>query len=101
MKIYFLRPAQSEVDDAYKWYEAQSKGLGKRFLDDLNDTIKRISAFPLAFTEIESGIRRCLLTRFPYGVYYGVDAQMIIIIAVAHLHRKPKYWIDRITQKDD
>ena len=36
------------------------------------------------------------MTRFPYGVMYGIDEDTIIVIAVAHLHRDPRYWIDRI-----
>ncbi len=97
MKVRFLKPAQSEVDDAFVWYETQSHGLGIRFLDDIDRTIRRISAFPFSSMEIESDIRRCLLTRFPYGIIYGIDADTIIIIAVAHLHREPRYWIERLS----
>jgi hypothetical protein len=46
--------------------------------------------------EIEPGIRRCRLARFSYGLIYGVDGETIVIVAVAHLHRRPRYWIDRI-----
>ncbi|MDO8094347.1 MAG: hypothetical protein Q6360_12795 [Candidatus Brocadiales bacterium] len=46
--------------------------------------------------EIEPNLRRCLLSRFPYGLIYGVDADAIIVVAVSHLHREPRYWIDRI-----
>jgi len=49
--------------------------------------------------EIEQGLRRCLLSRFPYGIIYGVDSETIIVVAVAHLHREPRYWIDRIVGK--
>lgn len=96
MKVRFLKPAQLEVDDAVEWYDSQSQGLGIRFLDDLDRTIRRIAAFPLSYTEIEPDLRRCLLTRFPYGIIYGIDSDTIIVIAVAHLHRKPRYWIDRL-----
>jgi len=96
MKVRFLKPAQLEVDDAVEWYDSQSQGWGIRFLDDLDRTIRRIAAFPLSCTEIEPDLRRCLLTRFPYGIIYGIDSDTIIVIAVAHLHRKPRYWIDRL-----
>ncbi|MFZ6017909.1 MAG: hypothetical protein ACOYU0_10020 [Nitrospirota bacterium] len=58
--------------------------------------IRRIAVFPLSCTEIEPDLRRCLLTRFPYGIIYGIDSGTVVVIAVAHLHRKPKYWGDRI-----
>ncbi len=96
MKVRFLKPAQSEVDDAVTWYDSQSRNLGTQFLDDLDRAVRRIVAYPLSSKEIEKEIRRCLLSRFPYGIIYGIDSEVIIIIAVAHLHREPRYWIDRL-----
>ncbi len=98
MNIQISKPAQLEIDDAVTWYDSQSKRLGTSFLDDFDRAIRRIVAFPLSCTEIEPDIRRCLLTRFPYGIIYGIDVDTIIIIAVANLHRKPRYWIDRLSE---
>jgi len=96
MKIRFLKPAQLEVDDAVSWYDSQSQDLGALFLYDFDRAIRRITAFPLSCTEIEPELRRCLLARFPYGIIYGIDSDTIVVVAVAHLHREPRYWIDRI-----
>ncbi len=99
MKVRFLKPAQSEVDDAFAWYDAYSHSLGVQFLDDIDRAVRRIAAYPLANTIIEEGLRRCLLSRFPYGIIYGLDAETVIVIAVAHLHREPRYWIDRLLEQ--
>ena len=96
MNIRISKLAQKEIDDAVIWYDSQSKGLGTRFLDDLDRTIRRIAAYPLASMEIEQGLRRCLFSRFPYGIIYGIASETVIVVAVAHLHREPKYWIDRL-----
>ncbi len=96
MKVLFLKHAQSEVDDAVAWYDSQSHSLGIQFLDSFDRAVRRILAYPLASTKIEDGLHRCLLSRFPYGIIYGLDAETIIVIAVAHLHREPRYWIDRL-----
>ncbi len=96
MRIRFLEAAQQEVDDAVAWYEEREEDLGRNFLDELDRVIRRIKSFPLASTEIEPGIRRCLLARFPYGLIYGIDEDLIIVVAVSHLHRQPRYWIDRL-----
>jgi plasmid stabilization system protein ParE len=96
VKVRFLKVAQSEVDDAVEWYDLQSHSLGTQFLDDLDRAVRRITAYPLSSTKIEGGLRRCLLSRFPYGIIYGVDSETVIVIAVAHLHREPRYWIDRL-----
>jgi plasmid stabilization system protein ParE len=95
MNVRFLKPAQSEVDDAVIWYDSQSPGLSTEFLDDLDRAIRRIAAFPLSCAEVEPDLRRCLLSRFPYGLIYGIDSGTIIVVAVAHLHREPRYWIHR------
>ena len=65
MNISFLRLAQQEVDDAVIWYDSQLSGLGIQFRDDLDRAVRRISLYPLFCAEIEPGLRRCLLTRFP------------------------------------
>jgi len=65
MRIRFLEDAQREVDDAVAWYNDRENELGYDFLDELDRAIRRVKSFPLASTEIEPGIRRCLLGRFP------------------------------------
>ncbi len=98
MNIRFLDLAQREVDDAVAWYDEQEpeENLGLDFLDSLDRSLRLIKSFPKAATEIEPGIRRRLLARFPYGVIHGIDEDTIVVIAVAHLHREPRYWVDRI-----
>lgn len=96
MKVSFLALAQQELDGAVAWYNEQAAGLGQEFLDELDRAVRRAVTFPMAYHEVEPGIRRCLLARFPYGLIYGVDGDMMVIIAVAHLHREPRYWVERI-----
>jgi plasmid stabilization system protein ParE len=96
MKIHFLSIAEKELHDAVDWYNEQADGLGKEFLDQLDRAIRRAVTYPQSSMEIESGLRRCIMARFPYGLIYGLDKDKIIIVAVAHLHRNPRYWADRI-----
>ena len=96
MNIRFLDVAQRELDDTFEWYCERGEEVGRHFLDELDRAIRRIRLFALASTEVAPGIRRCLMARFPYGVMYGIDEDSIIVIAVAHLHRKPRYCIDRL-----
>ncbi len=96
MRITFLLPAESELDDAWAWYENQLPGLGRRFLDEVRQGRAQILAFPNAWHPLEGGIRRYRLKRFPYGLIYSVESNEIVVIAVAHLHREPDYWRDRL-----
>lgn len=96
MRVRFLDPAQRELDDAVAWYNQREAGLGWEFLDELDRSVRIIKSFPLAWPEINPGIRRCLLARFPYGIIYGIDEDLIVVVAVAHLRRRPRYWADRL-----
>lgn len=96
MKIRFLTLAQREVDDAVNWYEQQTEGLGKRFLDELDRAVRLVKTYPQLATQIEPEIRRSLFTRFPYSLIYGIDGETIVVVAVAHQHREPLYWADRV-----
>ncbi|EIC30910.1 MULTISPECIES: type II toxin-antitoxin system RelE/ParE family toxin [Methylomicrobium] len=96
MRVEFLEAAEAELDEAFQWYETQQPNLGVQFLTEFDAAIRRIVAFPKSYALLGNEIRRCLVKRFPYGILYGIDADRIIIVAAAHLHRKPNYWLDRL-----
>lgn len=94
MKKYrFLTPALLEVEEASQFYESNRPELGVEFLDEIDDTIRRILANPKAWKVLEDEIRRCRLRRFPYGIIYTIlENETILIISVMHLHRHPSSW---------
>ena len=97
MKDLILRPrAELDVADASLWYEAQREGLGIQFLEELDYVMNRIESNPHQFPEIQSGVRRGLLHRFPYSVYIVLLEERIEVIAVLHLHRHPNSFRDRL-----
>ena len=96
MNVRFLSLANQEVADAVQWYDEKAEGLGREFLDELDRVVRLVRAYPLMATQIEEEIRRFLFTRFPYSLIYGIDQETIVVIAVAHQHREPRYWADRI-----
>ncbi len=95
MKIAFLPAAQAELDEAFSWYEEQAIGLGYEFLNEIDQSLRLIASFPELQICVDSKVRRCLVNRFPYGLFYGISKDTIIVIAVAHLKRKPAYWAHR------
>jgi plasmid stabilization system protein ParE len=96
MNVRFLSVADREVDDAVLWYDQQAEGLSRDFLDELDRAVRLVKGHPFLATEIEPEIRRFLFARFPYALIYGIDHETIVVIAVAHNHRQPRYWADRI-----
>ncbi len=97
MRIRFLSVAEREMRDAYDWYERQSPGLGAEFLAELDSAVIRILRYPESCTATEEGLRRALLNRFPYGLWYDIEKDCLLVYAVAHLHREPRYWVDRVS----
>ncbi len=100
MTLRFLEAARRELDEAFAWYESQSPGLGDDFIAEANQTLQRIQEAPDLYRPFADQMRRALLKRFPYGVIFGIDEanDLILILAVAHLHRKPYYWRGRIQE---
>ena len=66
--------ADLDVAAAFQWYEGEGPALGLEFLDQLSAAYHRIVADPLKYQNLESGIRRALLRRFPYAVYCAVGS---------------------------
>ena len=96
MRISFLEPARVELDDAVNYYNYEEVGLGEAFLSEILNTLDRIVRFPDAWQPISRRTRRCQTRRFPFGVIYKKREEDILIVAVAHLHRSPEYWQERL-----
>jgi toxin ParE2 len=94
--IRFLEIAEVELDQAIGWYESQRPGLGDAFLNEVLAAADRIVRYPDAWQQLGVDIRRYRLSRFPYGVIYAIESGDIVVLAIAHLHRKPDYWRDRL-----
>ena len=96
MKVRFLSPASSELDEAIRYYDHQLAGLGFRFFQEVTAAIDRVKLMPEAWTKIGEQTRRCLIKGFPYALHYIAEQDEILITAVAHLHRNPEHYENRI-----
>ena len=96
MTVRFLEIAEIELDEAVHWYREQAPGLGNAFLIEVLSAVDRIARYPEAWHSLGEGLRRCRLSQFPYGLIYTVDGHDILVLAVAHLHRRPDYWRERL-----
>jgi len=98
MEIRLLDVAQQELDEAIEYYNERSPGLGDHFLLEALAAFERIKKFQKAWNPYTENTRRCQTHRFPYGVIYQKLESEILIVAVANLHKRPGYWLDRIRQ---
>jgi plasmid stabilization system protein ParE len=96
MTVRFRIDAQAELEAAIEYYETRSKGLGEQYSKE----IIRLTQLLLEFLEIGEpvtvSVRLMKLSRFPFSLIYAVDHEVITILAVAHQHRRPGYWKNRV-----
>ena len=96
MAEVIVRPAaEADIRETALWYESQRPGLASEFTLRLDALVERIAQNPLQFPEIGSGVRRALLQRFPYAIYFVVT-DCPVVIAVLHQRRHPDTWKERL-----
>jgi len=90
---FLFRPAAiDELRAARAWYEAQRAGLGDELGEVVARTLDRIATQPGAFPEVVSGVRRAVVSRFPYGIFYRRIPDALEVLAVFHHRRDPTIW---------
>ena len=96
MFTVILTPAaRAELIDAQDWYEAESPGLGRRFRQAIDVLVERMSANPRQFPVVFKNVRRALVRRFPYALFFVVEDQTLLVIACFHSSRDPLRWQER------
>lgn len=98
MKQVIVRPAAAgDIERAYQWYESQRRGLGEEFLAALRSTRDRVLEYPDAFPVLHRDTRRALIPRrFPYGLFYRIYGDTVVVVACMHAKQDPERWQRRI-----
>ena len=92
----FLQPAEEEMIASVLYYEGQADGLGREFLEKVEFAVRDAATNPERWPVVRTGVRRRLVSQFPYAVFYRVQREEIIVLAIANLRRRPDYWISRM-----
>lgn len=95
MTFFFYPDAETEFLEAIQFLEERREGLGLEFAREVYAAIQRILFSPNSWPIYLGNNRRCFTHRFPYTIIYRFEDDQIIIWAVAHQSREPKYWTDR------
>ena len=95
MRVIFSKFAKLELEDAVHYYELEYSGLGRRFKEEVGVAAMRIADHPQAWSIERGDVRKCLLHKFPYKLLYSIEEGHIFVLAVAHQHRRPDYWVER------
>jgi plasmid stabilization system protein ParE len=94
VKRVVVRPAAAaDIEDAYRWYELQRPGLGEDSLAALVSTRDRVLEHPEAYPILHRDTRRALIPEhFPYGLFYRIYDDAIVVVACMHASRDPRRW---------
>ena len=87
--------ARAEIAEAFDWYLARSQDASADFLAELDVAMNRIVEAPEYFPVVRGRLRRVLLHRFPYAVYYKLYPSGVSVVGVIHGHRHPATWLRR------
>jgi len=89
--------ASTELAEAVRWYESKRPGLGRDLLDEVAGAINRAARNPEAGSSMtaDQKTRRLLVSRFPYQLVYRLRPAEVVVVAVAHLKRRPGHWRHR------
>ena len=95
--IFLTEKAQEDLDDAFLWYEDQEPGLGKEFIRCIDAKIAELNRHPLHHQVVLSDrVRRALINRFPFSIYFVNEKELVTIFAILHQKRSPKFWKSRL-----
>lgn len=94
-RVVVRQRGHDDLRSAFQWYESQRQGLGHSFLAAVEARLESIAEFPDANRVVYRQIRRAVVSRFPYLIFYVVKAQHVDVIAVLHHARNPADWPSR------
>jgi plasmid stabilization system protein ParE len=95
-RLVLRKATGKEYDDAGNWYEQQREGLGEEFTESVQWVLDRIAANPLIHALVLHDVRKAVVKKFPYVVYYRVRQSSVIVLSVFHTLRDPLVWQSRV-----
>ena len=94
--VAYHRLADIELAESSVFYERRREFLGEAFLDAVDETLSKIQNNSELGHPGKFGTRSRKLRRFPFRIVYLEQPDRIWIVAIAHLSRKPNYWLERL-----
>ena len=92
MKALIEPEAEAEIEAAAAWYQTEAPGLGNEFARAVLAAVAVLGRNPHACALVYGNVRRIHLRRFPFSLFYEIDADQIAVTACLHQHRDPHDW---------
>ena len=92
LPVVYRRKVGRDLAGGYVWYNGQRDGLGEEFLAAVNTAFDTVARFPDIFARVHGEVRRAVVSRFPFAVFYRIEAKRVVVLTVLHTARDPKVW---------
>ena len=90
-RVILSPDAEAGIDSAIRWYAQQQLELSFRFKAETEMTLHRVVQNPYQFPRVSNVVRRALMNRFPYAIYFKTNADEVVVLTVSH-HRRLSPW---------
>ena len=98
-RVALTPEAEADIEEVHAWYAARGAGLAEEFRGALDQSLEGIASFPEARPLIHKSVRRALLRRFPYCIFYVVQPGRVVVHACFHARRDPSVWQLRMGER--
>ena len=92
LPVVYRRKVGRDLAGGFGYYEGQSEGLGERFLAAVDSAFDAIERYPEMFSRVHGEVRRAVISKFPYAVFFRIDPKRVVVLTVLHTARDPKLW---------
>ena len=92
LPVVYRRKVGRDLADYFSWYNGQGDGLGEEFLAAVDTVFDTIEHYPEIFARMHGEVRRAVLSRFSYAVFYRIESKRIVVLTVLHKARDSKAW---------
>ena len=96
MEVVFLLAAERDLQEAYSWVAEYRHGKEESFLRNVDSRPEHLKAFPLIGRLYRDRYRRLLVPRYPFGIFYVVESNRIVIHSILDLRRSPENIRERL-----
>lgn len=90
------REAEGDLAEAFDYYEAQLAGLGHEFIATFEHQLERVVHNPAHYQVLHHNVRRAVLRRFPFAIFYLIEREAVVVLAIEHQARDPEHWKQRL-----
>jgi plasmid stabilization system protein ParE len=92
LPVAYRRRVGRDLAAGFEYYEEQAEGLGEKFLSGVESAFDAIERYPEMFAQVHGEVRRAIVSRFPYAVFYRVESKRVVVLTVLHTARDPNTW---------